>query len=630
MILATRLSLLLLPGSLGDHVSLLQTQTDSSKSLRSDVAISVDPQNRSSAEVLGIWHMHASVSSPWCGSTRSINFRIDRDTKGRFVIDWFQWGVNDTLAWLNPSVSGTWSAVDLPIGEIMLEPIHDSPNLKVQCRQYRSVKWEVAAAEQQVSDIVSREMLVLVVTGIALCTAATLVALQQPLGSLFTIRIFEQTVGTEGRSQCIDDIRLVAVLLMVLYHALQSLQRLEAFRAVGLQFFLHGLPIFVYCSGRSAYLSEAGNPGFAAFVGRRSLRLLVPAICGWIMVVLPTQYLGRYWRPCSPAVDDPWQWLLEYFNPSSQNGVNCDGLGWLGFLVMLFLLQVMLHPWAVAIKKGERAAAVRALAILATAAVLCCLLLSWHPPVRGGPHPLLPVLCLLPSFSELVLVAALEPGRWRPPHVFWICGIVCRMLCCSAMQLGLTQIHFDEFNQSTGLTRDQEGVIQEVMILALFYSQGFLDELCSQGKVRAVKGRAAVALFVLVWGIVLPSLCLTPVPGGDLWRTSPRYPTYNGVAGAHFVLRTWMILGVSFLWWRYQEWHIPFATTAFPFTLYVVHWLPLDVVLGFIYSRAPGAPLRSTPWVIALIAALITSIGITAIVQRILGWLFPQGSAKGS
>jgi len=202
------------------------------------------------------------------------------------------------------------------------------------------------------------------------------------------------------------------------------------------------------------------------------------------------------------------------------------------------------------------------------------------------------------------------------------------MLSCVALQLGLTQVHFDQLDRRLGVAQDQEGVIQEVILLSLFYSQGFLDELSSRGKVKAVEGRQAAVILVFVWGIIVPSLCLTPIPRGNLWGTGPRYPTYNGIAGAHFVMRTWLILGVCFYWWRHQSWHIPFGSTAFPFMLYIVHWLPIDAVLGFIYDSAPGSVLKSTPWFVALLIALIASVGATVISQQLLQWLFPQKPNK--
>lgn len=630
MVVPAKLFFLVLPRHVSASPSLLQTQSKLQKSLQHDAEVA--SQNHSSTQVLGIWRTQFSRGSAWCGSNGAVDFRVDRDSKGRFVLDWFQEEGADSLAWLNPNPSGSWSARGLAFRDIDLELVDGTPNLKVSCKLLKNRRWggnrrwEVTSAEQQAPDSVRYGVLLFTVASVGLCSFVTLQLMRQPAGSIFNVRILERSGEVNEWSRCIDDIRFVAVLFMVLYHALQSLQRLEAFAPAGLQFFLHGLPIFVYCSGRSVCLSKAENHGFVAFVCRRALRLLVPAICGWILIVLPTQYFGQRWRPCNPQADDVRQWLWQYFNPQSQSGVNCDGLGWLGFLVMLFLLQVVLQPWVVALRTGERTPALRAIVILAAGGVLCSLLLSSYPPVRGATHPFLPMLCLLPLVCELLVVAVVVPRRWRPPDIFWASGVACRILCCIALQISFAQVRFDEFGKSAGLTHDEEGVIQEVMLLSLFYSQGVIDELRNQTKVKAVEGRSAVALCILVWGVVLPSLCLTPVPAGNLWGTSPRYPTYNGAAGAHFVMRTWVILGVSFCWWQRQSWHIPLAGTTFPFMLYVVHWLPLDVVLGLIYSKAPGD--SNVPWYAALCAALCTSLVVTASVQRMLGWTFPGRPAK--
>jgi len=193
-----------------------------------------------------------------------------------------------------------------------------------------------------------------------------------------------------------------------------------------------------------------------------------------------------------------------------------------------------------------------------------------------------------------------------------------------ALQLGFIQVHFDQFDKGVFLTQNQEGIMQEIILLSLFYSQGFVDELCRRREVKTWDGCQTAVSSVLVWTIIVPSLCLTPVPEGNLWGISPRYPTYNGIAGAHFLVRTWLILGVCFFWWQHQAWQIPLASTSFPFVFYVVHWLPVDVVLGFFYGRVPGSILERTPWPVALVIALITSVGTTVIAQRILEKLFAK------
>jgi hypothetical protein len=80
----------------------------------------------------------------------------------------------------------------------------------------------------------------------------------------------------------------------------------------------------------------------------RANQLLIPSVIGIFLVVIPTEFMGRNWRTCAKGPDNPYQWLQHYlFHSSGLSGIQCEGLGWLGFMVSLFFLQALLRPWCV-------------------------------------------------------------------------------------------------------------------------------------------------------------------------------------------------------------------------------------------------------------------------------------------
>jgi hypothetical protein len=54
------------------------------------------------------------------------------------------------------------------------------------------------------------------------------------------------------------------------------------------------MPIFFYFSGRSAAYSKDGP---IMWVWKKVLRLIIPLIFGTLIIVIPTAYIGREYRP---------------------------------------------------------------------------------------------------------------------------------------------------------------------------------------------------------------------------------------------------------------------------------------------------------------------------------------------
>ena len=55
------------------------------------------------------------------------------------------------------------------------------------------------------------------------------------------------------------------------------------------------LPLLFYCSGRSSILSKTS---FKKFLIHKIQRLIIPLIFGYIFIIIPTNYIGRRYRPC--------------------------------------------------------------------------------------------------------------------------------------------------------------------------------------------------------------------------------------------------------------------------------------------------------------------------------------------
>ena len=83
----------------------------------------------------------------------------------------------------------------------------------------------------------------------------------------------------------------------------------ESYLRMVLQF---GMPIFFYFSGRSATFSKDGA---LQWIWKKFLRLMVPCIFGTLVIVIPTAYIGRMYRPqTNKQVDISfWSFYARYF-----------------------------------------------------------------------------------------------------------------------------------------------------------------------------------------------------------------------------------------------------------------------------------------------------------------------------
>jgi len=311
-------------------------------------------------------------------------------------------------------------------------------------------------------------------------------------------------------------------------------------------------------------------------------------------------------------------WIVEYF---STEAWSCSGLAWLGFLPSLFLIQVVLQPWGDALRDTSTSCAFLALTCLGFIFLTSHMALAQipsHGEFNWTSYGL-PLICISPLVADLAAVRSSSPPN---ANRFWALGLARRLIVAGALSCGLILEPYDDLRPSWSLGPNLDGVTQEVLLLLLFYSQGVLDHLCE----RAHNGRHAskdtsilngVAYSAFVWIVAVPLLCLDPLSGAQTWGGGgPRYPVYQGSTGAYFTLHTWALLVIIVPWFQHCSFYMPFAGTEFPFLLYLIHWLPVEVVIAAL-SNSLGELLVS--WPVGLGVALVASLSLTALVYTSIG-----------
>lgn len=466
-----------------------------------------------------------------------------------------------------------------------------------------------------------------------------------------------------------DVLRLFCIVCMVIRHTIQSMERLYRVPVVDLSFFLHGLPLFVYVAGRGFGTSlstkevalgpdasmKARFLEHVAFVKRRALQLLIPSFIGTALIVVPTEYVGRNWRHCAKGPDAPLAWLQVYLLQSNgAAGVRCEGLGWLGFMVSLFIMQAMLRPWAMALHRRISASCEHPLGMdlgwvalwISGGVFLSSFGLPGDAPMglRGFLRPDT-ALAFAPTIADVLSVSLAFPWRKSkgelqaslPPTTaasLWLPSLVRRMVASIALATCMKKTPYDDL--VNGDNYNHSCLWIELLLLMVFYQQGIVDgifrglppakevpETFTAPLWNRFRQRLALAeksfeksksdrprlthciRSAVAWGLWL-LVSLVPVSSGFHIVTGPgfRYPAYYRSSAGSFVLRSWLVLGIA-VWWFGS--HLPpvlarFKNLAqFGFTLYMLHWFFIELALDVIY-RHPRLPAPGElPWWFALV-----------------------------
>mmetsp|Transcript_102507 Transcript_102507/g.187300 ORF Transcript_102507/g.187300 Transcript_102507/m.187300 type:complete len:917 (-) Transcript_102507:57-2807(-) len=423
------------------------------------------------------------------------------------------------------------------------------------------------------------------------------------------------------REEWLDSLRLTCIMFMVIRHALQSVERLgrlpPQLDANFLAFFLHGLPIFLYIAGHSCGTSMPSQGSTftdqLCYLRRRAVRLLIPDLLGAVLVVMPTEYIGREWRPCANMGqrDGFMDWLRAYvFKSGTRAGWHCEGLGWLGFLITLFCVQAMLYPWAAALHHQILLRADQAKTTWASSIKGLCYPMLWQCwlavwlscigaaveldgdmplPLRGVLRPDVALVCA-PLLADTVMVqfaplgAASHSAGWR--YYFWLSAVLRRVVASVALATFTLRTTFDKSQMHSN---NSSTLWVELLCFAIFYQQGVVDGVLKTAAAREqAEGEDACAehkpgfrpgvlpfsapletMLSKTWmqkmhrwnpqknGRVMAAVCwglwlllsLLPVPGMMIYGAGFRYPAYRRSSAGHFILRSWAILGIAIWWW---------------------------------------------------------------------------------
>eukprot|EP00744_Colponema_vietnamica_P005531 GILI01008098.1.p1 GENE.GILI01008098.1~~GILI01008098.1.p1 ORF type:complete len:532 (-),score=139.27 GILI01008098.1:1383-2978(-) len=163
-------------------------------------------------------------------------------------------------------------------------------------------------------------------------------------------------VKTAARTLFVDWLRSIAIYGVVSAHVMVSVPRVlpttevEQAKINGTLrcFMQYGLPIFFYCSGRGSAFTKDSLP---VFVWKKAVRLLLPLIIGLNLVVMPTSYIGRSYRPCAAHDIDNF---FEYWYDFWVNQFGCGGFEWLWFLPVLFGITVVTAPLVIWMLRRNR------------------------------------------------------------------------------------------------------------------------------------------------------------------------------------------------------------------------------------------------------------------------------------
>jgi len=475
--------------------------------------------------------------------------------------------------------------------------------------------------------------------------------------------------GSRTHEDWMDILRLSCILFMVVRHAIQSLERLWRVPSVDLSFFLHGLPLFMYVAGRSfgvsvstkgVAIADYGRGGglkarfldHLAFCKRRTMQLLLPSIIGTALVVIPTEYVGRKWRHCAKGPDAPLAWLQVYLFGST--GLRCEGFGWLGFMISLFVLQAVLRPWALALHRRISSPAEPPSGVdlawvvlwISGGIALGSLGLPADSPigVRGFLRPET-ALTVAPAIADLLSLSIRLPGRggkgeWQAaPAVtthtsLRLPALVRRIVASVALAAWTKKMAYDDLRDGDSANKNCLWI--EMCSMMLFYQQGVADGIfrstpgikdavCTSSfwnqlrrplaafetyleKVKAERPRLGELIAsVVAWGLFL-LVALIPIYSHAVVDPGYRYPAYYRNGAGSFVLRSWATLALAIWWWGG---HLPKALmclkTVAPlgFTLYVLHWFFIELVFGQIYPQRHIPMPGELPWWVALVIALV-------------------------
>ena len=395
------------------------------------------------------------------------------------------------------------------------------------------------------------------------------------------------------RAIFVDWARSIAVFVVVVVHVFVSVPRVTvvsndmqakidgSFRVV-LQY---GMPFFFYFSGRSAAFARS-DPYMISFIVGKLKRLVLPLIVGTVVVVIPTNYVGRSYRPCgNPAIDNFFSYYGYYFS----KGLACNGFDWYWFLPVLFLISILNQyflQWVkdrypIAYEKGPSFRWRMDVKPIVYICMFFAFMLAVGGGVLGGPMLLLSMTAFPHAFIFILVIFIRPILDHNLVYLLYLAAPLPSLVCA-----GLAydpQSHHASAVPS--FFQNYSDPFLMVLFYNFFYFEGYIDQIFDDDWKRwrdSAAVHSALKPFALLGLIV--GLAITAPSTSDAGYLFA-YPLYkaswwNCVC---YVGGTWLWL---MLWVRYSETFYNDVLNSFEYThltqsslvIYLTHWLWIDSV----------------------------------------------------
>ncbi|KAH8583436.1 protein with 12x transmembrane regions [Cryptosporidium sp. chipmunk genotype I] len=299
------------------------------------------------------------------------------------------------------------------------------------------------------------------------------------------------------RLHYLDWLKTLAVWLVVFVHVIYYLNLLnigitrsekEIVKQMIVFFSEFGMPIFFYVSGRASFLSSTSS--LSILLRKKILRLALPLISGYFILLPITHYVANGRRPCTYTLDGtPANFYLYYL--MYVKDFKCHGFEWLWFLALLIVISLVMFPFIKVMKDQKRSENIAYI-------ISCgCIAAIFGPIVIYSYdfHPLALFGLSFPLMIMLVSSLVMRSARGRKSGL----NVALIYLTATSFILGSLFLAFYsnvDYKSSTSVISSDEyrpvfpekGFLRVIddrrMMLAIifyisFYSVGFIDQLLS-------------------------------------------------------------------------------------------------------------------------------------------------------
>ncbi|KAH8738741.1 protein with 12x transmembrane regions [Cryptosporidium ryanae] len=155
-----------------------------------------------------------------------------------------------------------------------------------------------------------------------------------------------------NRLNYLDWLKALAVWLVVFVHVIYYLNMLDIgitknekaiIKRMIIFFSEFGMPIFFFVSGKASFLSNTSS--FRIFIRKKVLRLFIPLVSGYFILLPITHFVSNGRRPCTYVSEngDSLNFFIYYFKYVKD--FSCHGFEWLWFLALLIVISTLIFPF---------------------------------------------------------------------------------------------------------------------------------------------------------------------------------------------------------------------------------------------------------------------------------------------